>query len=227
MIEEKVLKEIEDLKQAYLKKDKVYEAERKKLLELAEKYVAENDILNDVMRLGEIIGILPYSRLRDRLYEHLYDLESEEKKQPVQDEEQGTAAAESGRKTDQTSSQGNACHFEGAASEKVTLKEIKCQNKIFQKKEKAFWEVEKKLENYVMGYLNRNGIKNDIEKLDEVINVMPAGIVRFKLFERKFALMEEEEHQQGVPEKDAEIQEGMDAPQEPYGSQATGMGGMQ
>ena len=168
MIEEQVLKEIEDLKRVYLKKDKVYEAERKKLLELAEKYVAENDILNDVMRLGEIIGILPYSRLRDRLYEHLYDLESEEKQQPVQEEEQGTAAAESGRKTDQTSSQGNARHFEEAASEKITLKEIKCQNKIFQKKEKAFWEVEKKLENYVMGYLNRNGIKNDIEKLDEV-----------------------------------------------------------
>ena len=227
MIEEQVLKEIEDLKRVYLKKDKVYEAERKKLLELAEKYVAENDILNDVMRLGEIIGILPYSRLRDRLYEHLYDLESEEKQQPVQEEEQGTAAAESGRKTDQTSSQGNARHFEEAASEKITLKEIKCQNKIFQKKEKAFWEVEKKLENYVMGYLNRNGIKNDIEKLDEVINVVPGGIIRFKLFERKFALMEETAHQQGVSEKDAEIQEGVDAPQEPYGSQATGMGGMQ
>lgn len=227
MIEEKVLKEIEDLKQAYLKKDKVYEAERKKLLELAEKYVAGNDILNDVIRLGEIIGILPYSRLRDRLYEHLYNLESEEKQQPVQEEEQGTAAAESGRKTGQTNSQGNARHFEEAASEKTTLKEIKCQNKIFQKKEKAFWEVEKKLENYVMGYLNRNDIKNDIEKLDEVINIVPGGIIRFKLFERKFALMEETAHQQGVSEKDAEIQRGVDAPQEPYGSQATGMGGMQ
>ena len=52
MIEEKVLKEIEDLKRAYLKKDKVYEAERKKLLELAEKYVAENDIRNDVVQLS-------------------------------------------------------------------------------------------------------------------------------------------------------------------------------
>lgn len=226
MIEEKVLKEIEDLKRAYLKKDKVYDAERKKLLELAEKYVAENDILNDVIRLREIIGILPYSRLRDRLYEHLYDLESEEKQQPVQ-EEQGTAAAESGRKTDQTNSQGNARHFEEAASEKITIKEIKCQNKIFQKKEKAFWEVEKKLENYVMGYLNRNGIKDDIKKLDEVINVVPGGIIRFKLFERKFDLMEETAHQQGVSEKDAEMQEGVDAPQEPYGSQTTGMGGMQ
>ena len=87
--------------------------------------------------------------------------------------------------------------------------------------------MKEKLEDYVMGYLNRNSIKNDIEKLDEVINVMPAGIVRFKLFERKFALMEETAYQQGVSEKDAEIQEGMDAPQEPYGSQATGMGGMQ
>ena len=52
MIEEQVLKEIEDLKRVYLKKDKVYEAERKKLLELAEKYVAENDILNDVIGWG-------------------------------------------------------------------------------------------------------------------------------------------------------------------------------
>lgn len=204
MIEEKVLKEIEALKRPYLKKQKVYEAERKKLLELAEKYVAENDIRNDVKRLSEIIGILPYSRLRDRLYDHLYNLESEEKQQPVQEEEQGTAA-----------------------TEKITLKEIKCQNKIFQKKEKAFWEVEEKLEDYVMGYLNKNGIKNDIEKLDEVINVMPAGIVRFKLFERKYALMEETAHQQGISEKDAEIQEGVDAPQESYGTQATGMGGIQ
>ncbi len=92
MIEEKVLKEIEDLKRAYWKKEKDYDAERKKLLELAEKYVAENDIRNDVKRLSEIIGILPYSRLRDRLYDHLYDLEFEEKQQPVQEEEQGTAA---------------------------------------------------------------------------------------------------------------------------------------
>lgn len=226
MIEEKALKEIEDLKQVYLKKQKVYETERGKLLELAEKYVAENDVRNDAERLNEIIGILPYGRLRDRLYGYLFDLESEEKQQPVQEEEQGTAATESGRKIDQINSQGNACHFEEAASEKTTLKEIKCQNKIFQKKEKAFREVEKKLEDYVMGYLNKNGIKNDIEKLDEVINVISAGIIRFKLFERKCTL-EEAVHQQGVPEKDAEIQEGVDAPQEPYGSQATGMGGMQ
>lgn len=227
MIEEKVLQEIEDLKRVYLKKQKVYEAERKKLLELAEKYVAENDIRNDVKRLSEIIGILPYSRLRDRLYDHLYDLEFEEKQQPVQEEEQGTAATESCRKTDQTNSQGNACHSEEVASEKITLKEIKCQNKIFQKKEKAFREVEEKLEDYVRGYLNKNGIKNDIEKLDEVINVMPAGIVRFKLFERKYALIKEAAHQQHVPETDVEIQEGVDAPQEPYGTQATGMGGIQ
>ena len=227
MIEDKVLKEIKDLRQTYWKKEEMYHTERKKLLELAEKYVAENDILNDVIRLEEIIGLLPYSRLRDRLFDHLYDLEYEEKQQPVQEEEQGTAAAESCRKTDQTNSQGNTCHFEEAASEKITLKEIKCQNKIFRKKEKAFNEVKEKLEDYVMGYLNRNGIKNDIEKLDEVINVMSAGIIRFKLLERKFALMEESEHQQGVPEKDAEMQEGVDAPQEPYGSQVTGMGGMQ
>lgn len=226
MIEEKVLKEIEDLKQVYLKKQKAYEAERGKLLELAEMYVAENDIRNDVERLNEIIGNLPYSRLRDRLYGYLYDLESEEKQQPVQEEEQRTAATENGRKIDQTNSQGNACHFEEAALEKTTLKEIRCQNKILQKKEKAFREVEKKLEDYVMGYLNKNGIKNDIEKLDEVINVIPAGIIRFKLFERKCTL-EEAVHQQGVPEKDAEIQEGVDAPQELDGSQATGMGGMQ
>lgn len=227
MIEEKVLKEIENLKRAYLKKDKVYKAERKKLLELAEKYVAENDILNDVIRLREIIGILPYSKLRDRLYDHLYDLEYEEKQQPVQEEEQGTAETESGRKIDRTNSQGNACHFEEAASEKITLKEIKCQGKIFQKKEKAFREVEEKLGDYVMGYLNRNGIEDDIEKLDEVINVMPAGILRFKLFERKYDMMKEAAHQQGISEKDAEIQEGADAPQEPYGTQATGMGGIQ
>lgn len=104
MIEEKVLKEIEDLRQAYWKKEEMYHIERKKLLELAEKYVAENDILNDVIRLEEIIGLLPYSRLWDRLFDHLYDLEYEEKQQPVQEEEQGTAAAESGRKTDQTNS---------------------------------------------------------------------------------------------------------------------------
>lgn len=227
MIEQKVLKEIEDLKRAYWKKEKVYNAERKKLLELAEKYVAENDILNDVMRLREITVILPYSRLRDRLENYLYDLEFGDKQQPVQEEEQGTAATESGRKIDQTNSQGNARHFEEVASEKITLEEIKCQNKILQKKEKAFREVEEKLEDYILGYLNENGIKNDIEKLDEVINVMPAGIVRFNLFDRKFDLMEKAAHQQGVSEKDAEIQEGMDAPQESYGSQATGMGGIQ
>lgn len=227
MIEEKVLKEIEDLRQAYWKKEKVYEAERKKLLELAEKHVAENDIRNDVKRLSEIIGILPYSRLRDRLYNYLYNLKFEEKQQPVQEEEQGTAATESCRKIDQANSQGNACHFGEVASEKITLKEIKCQNKIFQKKEKAFREVEEKLEDYVMGYLNKNGIKNDIEKLDEVMDVLPSGILHFKLLECKYGLMKNAAHQQGVPGKDAEIQVGVDAPQEPYGTQAKGMGGIQ
>ncbi len=227
MIEEKVLKEIEDLKQAYWKKEKDYDAERKKLLELAEKYVAGNDIRNDGKQLMEIIGLLPYSRLRDSLFDYLYSLDLEEKQQPEQKEEQGTTAAESGRKTDQTSSQGNACHSEEVASEKMTLKEIKRQSKIFQKKEKAFREVEEKLKDYVMGYINKNGIKNDIEKLDEVIDVMAAGILRFKLLECKYAMLEETAHQQGVSEKDAEIQEGVDAPQEPYGTQTTGMGGIQ
>ena len=227
MIEEQVLKEIEDLKQAYWKKQKVYEAERKKLLQLAEKYDAQNDIRNDRKRLEEIIELLPYSRIRDSLFEELFNLDLKERQQPRQEGEQGTAATESGRIIDHTNSQVNACHFEEVASEKITLVEIKCQNQIYRKKEKAFREVQGKLEKYVMGYLKDNGIMNDIEKLDEVLDAIPAGILHFKLLECKYALMEESENQQGVPEKDAEMQEGVDAPQEPYGSQATGMGGMQ
>ncbi len=226
MIGEKVLEEIEDLKRAYWKKEKVYEAERKKLVELAEKYIAGNDIRNDRKRLEEIIGLLPHSRLRDSLSEHLYSLDLEEKQQPGQEGGQGTAEAESGRKRDRTYFQSNACHFEEAASEKTTLKEIRCQNQIYRKKEKAFREVAEKLEKYVMGYLKENGIKNDIEKLDEVIDVMPGGILRFKLLERKYGLMEESAHQQRVSEKDAEIQGGVDAPQKPYDKQAAGMGGI-
>lgn len=228
MIEEKVLKKIEYMKRAYRKKEDVFRTEQEKLGEYVKKYLAENNIQDDDERLREVIGILPDSRVRDCLISHLYDLELKEKEQqPVQEGERGAAAAKSGRKTGRTSSCGNAGHFEEMTSEKDTLKGIECQVKIYQKKEKAFRAEQKKLHEFVEGYLDENGIKKDIEKLDEVIDVLPGGILRFRLLECKYGLIEKMAEQQCASEKAIEIQEGADAQQAPCGTQATGMGGIQ
>lgn len=228
MIEEKVLKKIECLKRAYKEKEDEFWTEQIKLEEYVKKHLAENSIQNDDERLREVVGILPDSRIRDSLISHLYDLESKEKEQqPVQEGEQGAATTESGRKAGRASSCGDACHSGERVSEKSTLKGIECQAQTYQKKEKAFKAEQKKLHEFVEGYLDENGIKKDIKKLDEVIGVLPGGILRFRLLECKYGLMEKMEGQQCVSGKDMETQGELDAQQASCGTQATGMGGIQ
>lgn len=228
MIEEKVLKKIGYLKCAYREKEDAFQAEEKKLQECVDRYLDESGIRNDAGRLREVAGLLPDSRTKSSLIGHLYGLElKEEERQTLQGGEQGAAAAESGRETGRTAPCGDACHFEGETPGENTLKEMERLAQIYRKKEKAFRAEQKKLREFVEGYLDRNGIKKDAQKLDEVIDVLPGGILRFRLLARKYALMEKEAEQQHVPEKAAEIQEGADGPQMPDGTQAAGMGGIQ
>lgn len=221
MIEEKVRKKIESLKQVYREKEKVYKAEEAKLKEYVEKYLVENDILNDEQQLEEVIGILPNSRIRDRLIRHLYGLELKEKEQhPVQDREQGLTVTERDRETGRISSCKNVCHFE-----KNSLKKIEHQVQIYQEKEKVFRTEQKKLHKYVEDYLDENDRRSDIKKLEEVIDVLPGGILRFHLIECREILLNEMATQQCIQEKSIETQK-EDVSQVLDETQITDMGGI-
>lgn len=226
MIEESVLKEIEHLKRKYREKEKVFSAERVKLQELVEKYLDENDIQNNLKQLEEIAEILPGCLIRDNLLERLCGLKFKEKeREMVHKRGQKTAAAESGIKGDRISYSRAARHFKEAALRKNALKEIKRQGIVYREKEKEFNALEKNLEEYVESYLNRKDAWNDIEKLDEVINVLPGSMLRFWLIDRKLSLSKNPAQQQCV-QKSIEIQEIVDESQVSGDSQITDMGGM-
>lgn len=76
------------------------------------------------------------------------------------------------------------------------LEEINRLSEIYKSKEKEYWEASDSLGKYVDRYLKENGKEKDIESLAEVINVLPGGIVRFKLLERYYFLMDKAERQQ-------------------------------
>ena len=222
MIEEAVLKKIGLLSRAYREKEKAFGAEHKKLQEYVERYLDENSIRNDMKGLKEVAGILPDSRILDSLISRLYDLELKEKEQqPAQEGEQRTEAAGCGRETGQTAP--NASHSEEKASKKSTLKEVERQARICQEKDKGFRAGQKKLHQFVEDYLDKNGIRDDMEKLDEVIGVLPGGILRFRLMECKYTRLEKQAEQQRMQEA-VEMQEGADEPQVPGGTQTMGMG---
>lgn len=214
MLEKKVMKKIGQLKRVYREKENAFRAEQEKLKEYVKKYVDGNGIYNDEKRLEELIEILPDSGIRSDLTSHMYGLELREK-------EQGMPAAKSSSETDVAS-----CQFMEGTSEKNVLREIEHQTRIYQKKEKEFRAEQERLRKYVEDYLDENGIRKDIEKLDEVIDALPGGILLFRLLECRYILQEEMEAQQGVPRKTTEAQEKMDVSQESGGTQITGMGGI-
>ena len=204
----------------------MFSAERVKLQELVEKYLDENDIQNNLKQLEEIAEILPECLIRDNLLERLCDLKLKEKEhEMVQKRGQKTATAESGIKADRISYSRAACHFKEAALRKNALKEIKRQGIVYREKEKAFNASEKNLEEYVESYLNRKDAWNEIEKLDEVINVLPESMLRFWLTDRKLILSKNLAQQQCV-QNSIEIQEIVDESQVSGNSQITDMGGM-
>lgn len=85
--------------------------------------------------------------------------------------------------------------------EESVLEEINRLSKIYKSKEKEYWEASNNLEKYVNHYLNENGTAQDMESLGEVIDVLPGGVVRFKLLERFYLLKDEAEKQQERSQK--------------------------
>ena len=80
-MEKAVLEKIGDLRRAYKEKEQAYEAEHKKLQAYVEKYLDENHIRGSKELLGDVVRILPDSRLRSHLVECLYALYDKEAEQ--------------------------------------------------------------------------------------------------------------------------------------------------
>lgn len=177
MMEKAVLEKIGVLRRAYKEKEQAYEAEHKKLQAYVEKYLDENHIWGNKELLGDVVRILPDSRLRSRLVECLYTLYDKEAEwRAGQGNEQEPVLA-GGRDMGQSGVCGMPRHDPKA------LTEIKCMAGRYREKEQEFREEQKKLQEYVNSYLDENGIRNDVAKLNELADTLPGGIVLFRLRE--------------------------------------------
>lgn len=172
-MEKAVLEKIGVLRQTYKEKEQAFQVEHAKLQAYVEKYLDENNIWNNKELLGDVAQVLPDSRLRSRLLDCMYDMDEREKEQRT---EQETTLA-GGGDIEQPGLCGMPRHDPKA------LAGIKCMAEAYRKKEMAFRTEQKKLQEYVNGYLSQDGIRNDLEKLNELVNVLPGGIVRFRLLE--------------------------------------------
>lgn len=81
---------------------------------------------------------------------------------------------------------------DGAPLEGDVLKELKDRVRTYLKANKAYYAQEEKLRSCVWDYLGTNDIikNHDMQALDEVIDMMPAGYLRFNLFEEKYQMEE-------------------------------------
>lgn len=176
-MEKSVLEKIDVLRCAYKEKEQAYEAEHEKLQAYVEEYLDENNIWGNKELLGDVVQILPDSRLRSRLVDCLYALHDREAEQRAgQGNEQAAVPAgcrDMGRS--------GVCGMPQHDPEALTM--IKCMAERYREKEQEFREEQKKLQEYVNGYLSQDGIRNDLAKLNELANVLPGGIVRFRLLE--------------------------------------------
>ena len=188
-MEKAVLEKIGDLRRAYKEKEQAYEAEHEKLQAYVEKYLDENHIRGSKELLGDVVRILPDSRLRSRLIDCLYALHDKEAERRAGQGNEQEAAPAGGRDMGRPGVCGMPRHDPKA------LTVIQCMAGRYREKEQEFREEQKKLQEYVNSYLDENGIRNDLAKLHELANVLPAGIVRFRLLEI-ICFLEEKEAQQ-------------------------------
>lgn len=183
MMEKAVLEKIGVLRRAYKEKEQAYEAEYEKLQAYVEKYLDENNIWGNKELLGDVVQILPDSKFRFRLIDYLYDLQDKETEQKTDQE----AAPKRGRDMGRHGVCGMPRHDPKA------LMRIKWMAETCREKKQEFWAEQKKLQEYVNGYLDQYGIRNDLTKLNELADVLPGGIVRFRLLETICLLKEKVE----------------------------------
>lgn len=77
--------------------------------------------------------------------------------------------------------------------EEKELAELIRLKEIYETKEKEYTKASQELEKFVNRYLKENGMEQDAEHLLEIIDVLPGGIIRFKMLERYYALVDEPE----------------------------------
>lgn len=93
-MEKAVLEKIDVLRCAYKEKEQAYKTEHEKLQAYVEEYLDENNIWGNKELLGDVVRILPDSRLRSRLVDCLYALHDREAEQwAVQGNEQAAVPA--------------------------------------------------------------------------------------------------------------------------------------
>lgn len=182
-MEKAVLEKIGVLRRAYKEKEQAYEVEYEKLQAYVEKYLDENNIWGNKELLGDVVQILPDSKFRFRLIDYLYDLQDKETEQKTDQE----AAPKRGRDMGRHGVCGMPRHDPKA------LMRIKWMVETYREKKQEFWAEQKKLQEYVNGYLDQYGIRNDLAKLNELADVLPGGIVRFRLLETICLLKEKVE----------------------------------
>lgn len=188
-MEKAVLEKIGVLKRAYKEKEQAYEAEHKKLQAYVEKYLDENHIWGNKELLGDVVRILPDSRLRSHLVECLYALYDKEAEQRAGQGNEQEPVSAGGRDIWQSGVCGMPRH------DPKVLTEIKCMAGRYREKEQEFREEQKKLQEYVNDYIDQYGIRNDVAKLNELADALPGGIVCFRLREI-ICFLEEKEAQQ-------------------------------
>lgn len=209
MIEEQILREISCLSQSWQEKDGAFREGLRKLDECVEKYLAENNIRDDGERLMEVIAVLPDCGTRSRLLEALYG--RQEKGKSLQAAEQAPVKfREMGK---------------GRAA-KRRLKQIESQGRILKEKEHEAHTEQERLQRFVDRYLDENDLWNETGRVDEVIDALPAGIVRIRLLERRYGLLREEEVRQKSQEERMDMGERVKEPQQLSGKQVMGMEGM-
>ena len=176
-MEKAVLEKIGVLKRAYKEKEQAYEAEHEKLQAYVEKYLDENHIRGSKELLGDVVRILPDSRLRSRLIDCLYALHDKEAERRAGQGNEQEAAPAGGRDMGRPGVCGMPRH------DPKVLTEIKCMAGRYREKEQEFREEQKKLQEYVNDYIDQYGIRNDVAKLNELADALPGGIVCFRLRE--------------------------------------------
>lgn len=201
-MEQTVRESIGVLRRAYEEKWKALEAEREKISEYAERYIDENNIGDSAELLWDLATTLPYWRMQNHLMDRVYDLSHKDK------EGQGAELTDS-----KDAGQPVPCKI--AHHNKKAFNKIKRMAGVCRKKEQEFMEEHTKLQEFIDRYLDENGIREDVEKVDEMIDILPAGVERFFLLAHKYSLLEKKE-----------AQDAADGVQVPGGIQDAGMGGI-
>lgn len=228
MIEESVLKEIGCLSQGCREKENAVIEEMKKLKKYVDEYLDKNEIRKDVKRLGEVIDVLPDCIIRSHLegcqYNLLMNVKGQKTIQGVQTGDQKATVTGNSKEMDRLGLCNTSCRLK--KTDAKALKEIECLGRSLKERVQESYLEQEKLQKLVTKYLDANGMCKDTKRLEEWIDILPAGIVRIRLRERCYGILKEKA-QNPLQEEAKEIQKCVDESPQSDSIQITGMGGIQ